>query len=236
MWPEIVGALAVALLGYLFIRFRSILARARIAIVHYLRLHGRLATIGLAQFYESRDAYRRRDTGVPLIQYLNLTQHTLEIVSIWLGFGIRFENLIEKLTELIKNRRVEVTISLINPRSAAVDAVAPALDTAPEELRVNICSSLRRLHELRQEFGREENSRYILKVHNVLPLGSAIIIDGDTPQGRFQLETKPYKVDFGRSFGFELRGPGKYFYDVCVSSWRHIIRDAEIFDPNRHLV
>ena len=40
-----------------------------------------------------------------------------------------------------------------------------------------------------------KQKRFSIKVHNTLPFGSAIILDGDLENGRIQIETKPYNVE-----------------------------------------
>jgi hypothetical protein len=46
--------------------------------------------------------------------------------------------------------------------------------------------------------------RWSIGVHKALPFGSAIMIDENEPDGKIQIETKPYKQPFMKSFAFEI--------------------------------
>lgn len=68
------------------------------------------------------------------------------------------------------------------------------------------------------------------KMHNTLPFGSAIILDGNLESGRIQIETKPYKVGMRKSFAFEIINDGNSFYDTIKSSYYELIHDGDCYE------
>lgn len=72
----------------------------------------------------------------------------------------------------------------------------------------------------------KEQKRFILKVHNTLPFGSAIILDGDLESGTIQIETKPYKVGIRKSFAFEICNNNRSFYNTLKTSYYSLITDG----------
>ena len=231
----IVGSILAQLIFLMIIWIRKNLWSTN-KIINMIKLVAILYQNGLTNFYESRAAYARRETGVALSDYLALAKHSITIIGLWLGYGVKTEEIAKKLEQLIKSsNKVNINISLLNPKSVAVDAVAGVVNMSKEELQISIRDSLFRLSKMRSRLYDHEKERFNLKVHDFLPMGSAIIIDSNEEYGRFQLELKPYKVESHKSFGLELRGKTNYLYKLNVEAWENIINNAEKFDPQKHI-
>jgi hypothetical protein len=69
-----------------------------------------------------------------------------------------------------------------------------------------------------------------------LPFGSAILLDHRLPNGRIQIETKPYKAGYQKSFGFELkRTEPDGLFDVLAASYEALIHDGRPADSGESL-
>ena len=64
------------------------------------------------------------------------------------------------------------------------------------------------LSRLKQRIPKQAQDRFGIRVHNAIPFGSAIIIDGNTGRGKIQIETKPFKAPLRKSFAFEISNQG----------------------------
>jgi hypothetical protein len=75
-------------------------------------------------------------------------------------------------------------------------------------LPIIIKGTLSELLKLKQRISKQAQDRFEIRVHNAIPFGSAIIIDGNTGKGRLQIETKPFKAPLRKSFAFEISDHG----------------------------
>lgn len=94
--------------------------------------------------------------------------------------------------------------------------------------------ALKRLQALKDSLKEDQQKRFIIKMHNALPFGSAIILDCNHEQGRVQIETKPYKVHMRESFAFEFLNNGGQFYKTIVSSYFSLIEDGVFYENLLH--
>lgn len=67
--------------------------------------------------------------------------------------------------------------------------ISSILNMKSEKLAETIENSLSNLFNLKQQLSMEARDRFEIKIHNALPFGSAIIIDGNTEKGKIQIET-----------------------------------------------
>jgi hypothetical protein len=166
---------------------------------------------GVTAFYQSRKDYVKYRTDASAIDsYVATANHSVHMVSINLMTGLIFDDLCSVLEKkLERNSNFSVTISLLNPwRDELMIALSPALNMGPEKLAESIKITLTELSKVRQRLSKQVQDRFEIRVHNVLPFGSAIIIDGDTGKGKIQIETKAYKSPFNKSFAFEISDRG----------------------------
>ncbi len=79
----------------------------------------------------------------------------------------------------------------------------------------------------RGRLGKRARSRIDLRIHEAVPFGSAILLDHRLPNGRIQIETKPYKAGYQRSFAFEVaRTEPDGLYDVLAASYDALLSDG----------
>lgn len=128
-----------------------------------------------------------------------------------------------------------VTISLLNPfQDDLYKTLEPVFATDYSSLQNMTRVALKRLQALKDSLKEDQQKRFIIKMHNALPFGSAIILDCNHEQGRVQIETKPYKVHMRESFAFEFLNNGGQFYKTIVSSYFSLIEDGVFYENLLH--
>ena len=184
--------------------------------------------IGLSAFYSSRDDYGKyRASASSIDKYINQAQNSICMVSITLATGIAFDDICKVFKSKLKKANFSLTVSLLNPlKDELYQAISPLFGQSANELQNTAKSTLRNLIKLRNSLNSKAQSRFQLRVHQTLPFGSAIILDGDFSNGTIQIETKPYGVGMRKSFAFELNNNGGDFYQVLKQSYVDLIRDG----------
>jgi hypothetical protein len=199
-----------------------------------------IAEAGLTTFYPSRDYYSRfRQESATIDRYASTAQSTVVFVSINLMTGIPFHDLCMALKRKLTapSSTFNVTISLLDPsRPELMAAIAPVLSKDPADLAETIRRSLRELARFKEELSRRARSRVEVRVHHAVPFGSAILIDHHLPNGRIQIETKPYKVGYQKSFAFEvMHTEPDCLYDVLAASYDALLRDGRPVDSGEDI-
>ncbi|HLA09568.1 MAG TPA: deaminase [Pyrinomonadaceae bacterium] len=189
---------------------------------------------GLTAFYPSRDYYSKfRSEAQTIDRYVSSATTTTVLVSINLMTGVPFHDLCVALEQKLRAKaRFSATISLLDPeRPELMAAISPVLSLNPKELSDFISRSFRELLELRSRLPREKRSRFQLRAHGAIPFGSAIILDHRQPNGRIQIETKPYKAGLQRSLAFEvMRREAGGLYDVLAASYENLVEEARVIN------
>ncbi len=199
-----------------------------------------IAEAGLTAFYPSRDYYARyRDEAATIDRYVSTAQSTAILVSINLMTGIPFHDLCVALERKLTARgsAFSVAISLLDPNRAEImAAIAPVLSKDPDDLSNSIRQSLRELVRFKGALRPRAKSRIDVRVHGALPFGSAILLDHRQPNGRIQIETKPYKAGLQKSLAFEVmrREPGG-LYDVLAASYDALLADGRRVDDGESI-
>lgn len=193
-----------------------------------------IAEAGITVFYPSRNYYERfREAGPGIDNYVSTAKHSVVMVSINLMTGIPFHDLCVALERKVNARgsKFEVKISLLDPtRTDLMTAVAPVLSRSPDALAHTIQESLRALASFRDGLSVRGRARVEIRLHQTLPSGSAILLDHQLPNGRIQIETKPYKSGVQKSFAFEVkRTEPDGLYDVLAKSYEDLFKDARVF-------
>lgn len=192
-----------------------------------------IAQSGITAFYPSRDFYPlyRKDAQT-IDRYVSTAEHMLIMVSINLATGLPFHDLRECLERKLGggDDTFTATVSLLDPRRPELMAViAPVLGAEPNDLEGSIRRSLKNLVELKRALHERVQSRFDVRVHPALPFGSAILLDHTYPNGRIQVETKPYKVGLQRSFAFEVgrSAESSVLYDTLVTAYEKLLADGQ---------
>lgn len=146
--------------------------------------------------------------------------------------GVEMENIGNTLREFILTRRhLTVVVSMINPEAAFIPVLADHLGLTEEHVRQRITASLAVMHATKAGLPIEEQHRIHVLVSDALPVASYIMIDVDEPDGRIQLDIKPYKLPRQSSFTIEFRGPETYLYGTLRTTALQILANARPYMP-----
>jgi hypothetical protein len=186
---------------------------------------------GLTAFYPSRDYYSiHRKAASSIDRYVSTAQKSLMMVSISLTTGVTMDGVLETFRQKLEGEQSEFTIivSLLNPfKQHLMRALAPTLSLEPHELAKSIKEALRRLVKLKASIPDHAQRRFSIRVHDTIPLGSAILIDHHELTGRIQIETKVYRAPFRQSFAFEVAPTGSSgFYSVLAKGYEDLAADG----------
>lgn len=194
---------------------------------------------GITAFFPSRDYYALLRPDAPTIdRYISFAEHTLTMVSINLMTGLPFNDLCAALKRKLGQvgEQFSATLSLLDPRRQdLMSVVAPVLNSDPTELAQAIRRTVRNLIRFKRTLPTEVQARLDVRVHPALPFGSAILLDHKYPNGRIQIETKPYKVGLQKSLAFEVRkGFGSSgLFDVLVTAYETLLGEGQsVVDEN----
>lgn len=198
-------------------------------------LSQQINAIGLNAFFSSRDDYNKYRASIPSIdRYIDTAKSSIELVSITLTTGMQIDDICSVIKNKINEQRdFNVTISLLNPfKDELYMTLEPVFGTDYSTLQNRTKDALERLSQLKKSFSADNQGRFSVKMHNTLPFGSAIILDGNLEGGKIQIETKPYKVGMRKSFAFEIINDGNTFYDTIKSSYYELIKDGDYYDDS----
>ena len=163
---------------------------------------------GLSAFYPSREYYRQRDGAESIDRYIQQAEKSLVIVSINLMTGIPFNSMMEAIRQKLEGNDYCASVSLLDPDcDYAMRAISPALNMTPEQLSDSIKRSTDALLKFRRTLSMPAALNLRLRLHDVVPFGSAILLDHKAPYGRIQVEMKAYMAPISKSFAFEVRRP-----------------------------
>jgi multisubunit Na+/H+ antiporter MnhG subunit len=197
----------------------------------FWRLSSTLNSVGMVAFNRSRDDYSRFHASAKSVAaYASQAKRELEIVSITLASGIQFDGLCNALRHLLEAEpSVLVTISLLNPfHQHLMQSVCSAHEIEADTMAAQIKDNLNKLSDFKLKLSQKAQNNFKIRVHNTLPIASAILIDCSENYGRIQLETKTYRTHFRNSFGFELKYGGVHpMYATLVQSYRVLVADGE---------
>uniref|UniRef100_E6PGZ9 Putative Diaminohydroxyphosphoribosylaminopyrimidine deaminase n=1 Tax=mine drainage metagenome TaxID=410659 RepID=E6PGZ9_9ZZZZ len=185
---------------------------------------------GLSAFYPSRDYYGRyRPTAGTIDRYVGTAQNSAILVSVNLMTGLPFHDLWNLLeAKLVRSTEFVAVISLLDPRRAELmSTIGTILAQRPDHLAGEIRATLRGLQDCKGRLTPDASRRFQLRVHSVLPFGSAILLDHRTESGRIQIETKPYKAGLQKSFGFEIIDRKEsVLYRTLAKSYEDLLKDG----------
>jgi hypothetical protein len=202
----------------------------------YAGASGWLAVFGLAKRVKKNGIrnliFSRSDYSQTLTEFLKTADHTLIMISV----SLKQANDSAHITKFIERRingngNFRVTISVLSPTCSVVEAAARALDMDAEILRGEIKSFLKALLEVNRRLDEVSRARLSIRVHELLPLGSAILLDATPNNGVIQVETKLHGSPRTESFGYLVKGPGE-FYMRNHRAWMQFLDDSRPLTPN----
>jgi len=188
-----------------------------------------ISVAGLSAFYPSRDYYAKYRDVANIDQYVSTATRSVVMVSINLMTGIPIAGVCEALiTKLTANPKFTAVVSLLNPELPHLMAsLAPVLSTTPAGLAHSIRESLHRLNHAKTQLRPKDRSRFSIRVHDTIPMGSAILLDHKEAFGRIQIESKVYKAPPRMSFAFEVvRTGSEGFYETLAKGYDDLVDDG----------
>lgn len=188
-----------------------------------------ISVAGLSAFYPSRDYYSKYRDAASIDQYVSTATRSVVLVSINLMTGIPIDGVCEALVKKLKtNPKFTAIVSLLNPELPHLMAsLAPVLSTKPADLAHSIRQSLNRLNDAKTQLRPKDRGRFSIRVHDTIPMGSAILIDHKELFGRIQIESKVYKAPPRMSFGFEVvRTGSEGFYETLAKGYDDLVADG----------
>jgi len=210
----------------------ALLGRTRVALLVLGRRY-RLADVlrrgGITKFNLSRDDY-----GRTLRTYLSQAQHSIRIISVSLKVTHDEGDFVGLFrTRLAQNPSFRVAVSLLAPASTAAECVTASLDLTRDELDREITEMLGMLMSLKNSLQSGQRERLEIRVHECLPMGSAIMLDAEPERGIIQIETKLHRSPRAESFGFEIKGPSD-FYNRHYRAWMLVWDESREPRPNEY--
>lgn len=217
----IIGALGSVLgAGVLWLLSRS--QRTTQILGRSFQLARRITDESLTRFHFSRDDY-----GRSLRSYLAQADESIVIVSVSLKATHDEGDFIELFERcLARNPDFRVTVSLMNPASAAADLAADSLSMPADRLKREISEMLETLLDLKDRLSPGSARRLRVLVHSSFPMGSVIMLDASPRSGTIQVETKLYRSPRTESFGFEIGGPSPFF-NRNYQAWLRVIDESD---------
>lgn len=188
-----------------------------------------ISVAGLSAFYPSRDYYAKYRDVANIDQYVSTATRSVVMVSINLMTGIPIAGVCGALiTKLTTNPKFTAVVSLLNPELPHLMAsLAPVLSQTPAELAHSIRQSLNKLNDAKIQLRPKDCSRFSIRVHDTIPMGSAILLDHKEPFGRIQIESKVYKAPPRMSFAFEVVRTGNGgFYETLAKGYDDLVADG----------
>ncbi len=195
----------------------------------------RLEDAGMTNFYSCRADYALYRGAATLTDYVRSASSSIRIAAYWMADGVEMEGIAEHLAEMVRPpKKLEITVATIDPTAPLLSDMAQYLGLELAQLRSRIQWSLFHLDQARSHLSDQHRSRFQIKVYRSLPVASVVMIDPEGPQGRIQIDIKPYRAPRHSSFSFELAQRGHPLYELCKDSWLALIQNAEEFDPKKH--
>lgn len=189
---------------------------------------------GLTAFYQSRDDYGKyRKDASSIDRYVSTANISIHMVSINLMTGLPFDGLISAVLKKIEaTDNFMFVISLLNPwRHDLMLALSPVLDVKPDKLSDTIKYNLEELSKAREQLPAERKSCFVIKIHDAIPFGSAILLDVLTETGKIQIETKAYKTPVRKSIAFEVTyNSSSVIYETLKDGYCRLIDEAQNYE------
>jgi len=188
----------------------------------------RMVSAGITNFYVGRDEWQMYRDPPRLSDYLLTAQKSVKIATYWLAQG-SIEGVINIYQKLI-DRGVSVEVVTIEPADDIAKTLSRDVNEMPESIKTYVTLALNKLNHLRNELPEDKKELFSVRVSKVIPQAAVIFMDGGTPNGKIQLEFRPYGVPRNDSFSIEVSSAkNAKLYDLLEESWERFFDDAEPF-------
>ena len=211
-------------------RFEEILESNNVNVLPPIEPRVFAAAAGLSAFFPSRDYYNIWREKNTISEYISIANKSLVMISVHLVTGMHIDGILEVIGSRLNDPNLDfsATISLLDPnRSDLMSAMSVIFDQNEELLAQSIKDRLNELAQFKRSLSMSAKKRFKLRAHKAIPFGSAILIDHKEPQGRIQIETKPYKTPLRKSIAFEIIPTGSSgLYKTLIDSYEKLIDDG----------
>lgn len=177
----------------------------------------RLRFNGVVDIYFSRHDYHER-----LDQYIDRARRRIDVVTTTFRLASADGDLLAVLRQKLALKDFEVCISLLNPQSAAAEVLSAEAGQSPTDFRESVKCAAGMLLQLRNSLSGDQQSRFRLLEHSVLPFASAYLIDANLSSGMIHVEARLFAAPKKESFGYRIVGPSE-FYQRNYQAWMAII-------------
>lgn len=207
IWPQVVAGILVAVVTGVAVYLARQLKSLRHQLGEAKSLARRLKSIGLSNFYESRDDYAKFRGASRLADYVALANRRIIVAGYWLAQGAEMEGIAADFRRLLATREgLSITIIIIDPDAEYVSAIADQMRLAPEAVIARAQDSIRGLVDLKSSLTSDMQDRLDLRTHAAIPFASLIVLDPEVEtNARIQFDFKPYGCSRSDSIGFEIR-------------------------------
>ena len=249
----VISSVAATILVFVFSAGRQRYGRSIRALRRQIRLGRQVDEAGILYFFSSPSDYQRLRNTYKQIDYLKLAKKSIEVVAHSFGYGQHAQGVANDLAELLQGRpSLEIVFATLDPRSYHVGSLARYLAALPESsvqdgsrlrelaiaaeerLRSDITNTLKAFIAAKEGMIEPLRARFTIKVYDVLPVASVIMLDRGKEYGRTQVDLKLFGGPYHSSVSFEV-GKGSELHKVISNAWGSLLNAGEVLDPAKHL-
>lgn len=226
----VIGLITAAVVGIVTLLWK----KGRMASLTVLRgipVAARLRSLGLTQIYGNRSDYAKYRKAARLIDYLSLANNRVYVLGYWLAQGSEMEGVIDGLERLMKTKpNLHVSIMVMDPAAEYTSSVALSMGQSRQSVVERVNETLRGLSELEARLGPSDAQRLSAALHVSQPNVSLIAIDPESPNGRIQVDVKPFGIPRSRSISFECQGAELPVYSTLWESCQKLVKHGKVVD------
>ena len=196
-----------------------------------LAFENRIKSAGVTNFYVSRDEWQQYRNPPRLVDYLMTAKKSVKIATYWLAQG-SIEGVLGIYKKLL-DRGITVEVVTIMPIDSIANTLAMDVNESPSTIKTYVSLALDKLVGLKKQLNPEVSELFSVCTSRVIPQAAVIFLDGETKDGRIQLEFRPYGLPRNDSFSMEVscRENAK-LYMILEKSWNKFFNDAELYEDN----
>jgi hypothetical protein len=158
-------------------------------------------------WFIDRSAYRER-----LDEFLSRAKVSVRVVAVTCKLSSRDGDLFGVIGRMLAaSSSFRVCLSLLDPDCNSVHSLARSLGSDAHDLAIDLRENLDGWKRFCESLNREAALRFDLRTHDCLPLGSAYLVDVETPNGIIHVETRLHGAPKSESFGFRVAAPSEFF-------------------------
>ncbi|MDA8163532.1 MAG: hypothetical protein M0017_00675 [Desulfobacteraceae bacterium] len=186
----------------------------------------RMVSIGVYDFFDSRDALTKKQKSTRAIEYLSPATKEIGIIALSLNYSIVHQNLHDEFRKLLKTKPdLKIYLFLLNPKSLILPTIALASGRSAEELKDYIEQSLSRLNKMYAALDSSEQNRFHLRLYDTYVANSVLVVDPYEKKGRILIENYLYKVPIEGRYSIECERQGSPMFEKVRTAYEHFKED-----------